>query len=161
MAIFGIMAAAFNNDLGRAAPWFIVFLVSLPLIAAGAWLLRLGSKRAGTLPLASVASEQRAALLRAGSVIVLGSVLGFDGFVYLAFALQGSRRLAFALAALIAGTAISECGVRKIHKVLGRPGPSLLGWSPKRSWAISVALLLIEGGLLLIGFLRPDLLPIQ
>ena len=94
-------------------------------------------------------------------MIVLGSVLGFDGFVYLAFALQGSRRLPFVLAALIAGTAISDFGVRKMYKVLGRPGPSLLGWSPKRSWAISVAFLLIEGGLLLIGLFRPDLIPIQ
>ena len=35
MAVFGIMAAAFNNDLGHAAPWFVVFLLSLPLTAAG------------------------------------------------------------------------------------------------------------------------------
>jgi hypothetical protein len=49
LAVFGIMEAAFNNDLGHAAPWFVVFLLSLPLTAAGAWLLRLGWKRAGTL----------------------------------------------------------------------------------------------------------------
>jgi hypothetical protein len=159
VAVLGLVWAVFNNDLGHAVPWFIVFLVSLPLFAAGWWLWRLGWKRAGTLPPSSVANGQRPGLLRAGAMILLGSVLGFGGFLYLAFALQGSRRLAFALAALLAGTAISEFGITRMYKVLGRPAPSLLGLSPKRSWVISVAFLLIEGGLILIGLFWPHLIP--
>jgi len=159
VAVFGIMTAAFNNELGHAGPWFILFLVSLPLFAAGGWLLRLGSKRAGTLPPSSVAAEKRPALLRAGAVIFLGSVLGFGGFLYLAFALQGSRRLTLALAALLAGAVISELGVRKMFKVLGRSAPGFLGLSPRRSLIISIGFLLIDGCFLLIGLLWPDLIP--
>ena len=159
VAVFGIMASAFNNDLGKAGPWFILFLVSLPLFATGGWLLQLGSKRAGTLPPSSVATEKRTALLRAGAVILLGSVLGFGGFLYLAFAFQGSRRLTLAIAALLAGGVISEFGVQKMFKVLGRPAPGFLGLSPKRSLVVSIAFLLIDGCFLLIGLLRPDLIP--
>jgi hypothetical protein len=159
VAVFAVMAAAFNNDLRQAAPWFVLFVVSLPLFAAGAYLWRLGSKRAGALPPNPVPNERRMALLRAASVIVLGSVIGFGGFLYLAFALQGSRRLAFALAALIAGTAISEVGTKKMYKVLGRPVPSLFLGSSRRSSVLFVAVLLLEAALLLIGLLWPDLIP--
>ena len=158
VAVFGILAAALENQLGQAGPWFIVFLVSLPLFAAGGWLLRLGSKRAGTLPASSVA-EKRPALLRAGGVILVGSVLGFGGFLYLAFAVQGSRRLTLAFAALVAGGVISEFGVQQMLKVLGRPGRRFLGLSPKRSLILSIAFLLIDAGFLLIGLLWPDLIP--
>src|ERR1700674_2763167 len=144
-AVFGIMTAAFDNEMGQAGPWVIVFLVSLPLFAAGGWLLRLGSKRAGPLPPSSVAAEKRPALLRAGAVIFLGSVLGFGGFLYLAFAIQGSRRLTLAFAALLAGGVISEIGVQKMFKVLGRPARGFLGLSPKRSLIFSMAFLLIDG----------------
>ena len=44
---FGIMAAAFSNDLGNAVPWFILFLVSVPLTAAGGWLWQQRAKRRG------------------------------------------------------------------------------------------------------------------
>lgn len=159
VAVFAVMAAAFNNDLRQAAPWFVLFVASLPLFAAGAYLMRLGSKRAGTLRPNLVPNERRTALLRAGSVIVLGSVIGFGGFLYLAFALQGNRRLAFALAALIAGTAISEVGMKKLYQVLGRPGPSLLLGSSRRSSVLFVVVLLIEAALVLIGLLRPNLIP--
>jgi hypothetical protein len=92
-------------------------------------------------------------------VILLGSVSGFGAFLYLAFALQGSRRLTLAIAALLAGGVISEFGFQKMFKVLGRPAPALLGLSPKRSLIVSIAFLLIDGCFLLIGLLRPDLLP--
>jgi hypothetical protein len=157
-AVFAVMGGAFNNDLSQAAPWFILFLVSLPLFAAGAYLLRLGSKRAGTLPPNPVPNERRTALLRAVAVMTLGSAIGFGGFLYLAFALHGSRRLAFALAALVLGLAISDFGIRKMYKVLPRP-PGPLGWSLRRSWVISVALLVFECGLLFIGVFRPGLIP--
>jgi hypothetical protein len=159
VAVFAVMAAAFNSDLRQAAPWFVLFVVSLPLFAAGAYLWRLGSKRAGTLSPNPVPNERRTALLRAASVIVLGSVIGFGGFLYLAFALQGTRRLAFALAALIAGTAISEVGTKKMYKVLGRPVPSLFLGSSRRSSVLFFAVLLLEAALLLIGLLWPDLIP--
>jgi hypothetical protein len=159
VAVFAVMAAAFNNDLSQAAPWFVLFVVSLPLFGAGAYLWRLGSKRAGTLPPNSVPNEQRPALLRAVAVILLGSVLGFGGFLYLAFALHGTRRLSLAISALLAGAVISEFGVRKMYKVLGRRAPGFFGLSPKRSLVISVAFLLINCGFLIIGLLRPDLIP--
>ena len=155
VAVFAVMAAAFNNNLRQAAPWFVLFLASLPLFGAAAYLLRLGSKRAGTLPPNPVSNDRRMALVRAVSVIVLGSVIGFGGFLYLAFALQGSRRLAFALAALIAGTAISEVGAKKMYEVLGRPVPSLFLGSSRRSSVLFVAVLLIEAALVLIGLFRP------
>jgi hypothetical protein len=47
VAVFGIMAAAFSNDLGNAVPWFILFLVSVPLTAAGGWLWQQRAKRRG------------------------------------------------------------------------------------------------------------------
>lgn len=159
VAVFAVMDAAFNSDLRQAAPWFVLFVVSLPLLAAGAYLWRLGSKRAGTLPPNSVPNERRPALLRAGAVILLGSVLGFGGFLYLAFALHGTRRLSLAISALLAGAVISEFGVRKMYKVLGRPAPGFFGLSPKRSLVISVAFLLINCGFLILGLLRPDLIP--
>ena len=159
VAVFAVMGAAFNNDLSKAMPLVILFPVSLPLFAAGGWLLQLGSKRAGNPPPSSVATERRPALLWAGAVILVGSVLGFGGFLYLAFALQGSRRLTLAFAALLAGGVISEFGVQKMLKVLGRPARRFLGLSPKRSLIFSIAFLLIDGCFLLIGLLRPDLIP--
>jgi hypothetical protein len=158
-AVFAVMAAAFNNDLRQAAPWFVLFVVSLPLSAAGAYLWRLGSKRAGTLPPNPVPNERRPALLRAGALVILGSVLGFGGFLYLAFALHGSRRLTFGFASLLAGLVISEFGIVKMYAVLGRPAPGFLGLSPKRSLIISAAFLVIDGAFLLIGLFRPDLIP--
>jgi hypothetical protein len=159
VAILGLTWAAFNNAFGQAVPWLITFLVSLPLFAAATWLWRQGWKRAGVLPPSSSANQQRPALLRAGAMIILGSVLGFGGFLYLAFALHGSRRLVFAFAALLAGTAILEVGTTKMYRALGRPVPSHFLGSSKRSSVIFVAVLLLETGLLLIGLLRPDLIP--
>jgi hypothetical protein len=159
VAVFAVMDAAFKSNLRQAAPWFVLFVVSLPLLGGGAYLWRLGSKRAGTLPPNSVPNERRPALLQAGAVILLGSVLGFGGFLYLAFALHGTRRLSLAISALLAGAVISEFGVRKMYKVLGRPAPGFFGLSPKRSSMISVAFLLINCGFLLIGLLQPDLIP--
>jgi hypothetical protein len=159
VAVFAVMGAAFNNDLSKAMPLVILFPVSLPLFGAGVWAWRQGSKRAATPLPSSLATEKRPALLRAGAVILLGSVFGFGAFLYLAFALQGSRRLTLAIAALLAGGVISEFGFQKMFKVLGRPVPALLGLSPKRSLIVSIAFLLIDGCFLLIGLLRPDLLP--
>jgi hypothetical protein len=159
VGLFGLMWAALDNALGQAGLWFIVFLVSFPLFAGSWWLWRRGWKQAGTRPLSSMPNQQRAALLRANVVTILGSLLGFGGFLYLAFAVHGSRRLAFAFAALLAGMAILEVGIKRVYEVLGRPVPNPLLASSKRSSVLFVAVLLVEAGLLLIGVFRPDLIP--
>ncbi len=159
VAVLGLVWAVFNNALGQALPFFIAFVVSFPLMAAASWLWRQGWKRAGTLPPSSISKEQRPALLWAGAVILFGSILGVGGFLYLAFALHGSRRLTLAFAALLAGGVISEFGLQKMLKVLGRPAPSLFLGSSKRASVLFFVVLLVEAGLLLIGLLWPDLIP--
>jgi hypothetical protein len=159
VAVLGLVWAVFNNALGQAAPLVVAFLVSFLLMAAASWLWRQGRKRTGTLAPSSVTAEQRPALLRAGAVVLLGTVLGFGGFVYLAVTLHGSRRLTLGVAALIAGGVISEFGVTRMLAILGRPAPRFLGLSPKRSLIISIAFLLIDGVFVLIGLFWPDLVP--
>jgi hypothetical protein len=160
VAVFALIWAAFNNGVREAVPWIIVLLVSFPLVAAGGWLWRLGSTRAGTMSPSSVPNERRKELLWATSVMSLGSVLGFGAFLYLAFNLDGPRRLAFAMAALFFGTAIAQFGVRRVSQVLHRPPPSLLGWSPTRAWVIYLAFPLVVSALLLLtGLFWTDLIP--
>jgi hypothetical protein len=155
------MWAAFDNALGQAGPWFIVFLVSFPLFVGSWWLLRRGWKQAGTHPLSSMPNQQRTALLWANAVTILGSVLGFGAFLYLAFRLQGSRRLAFALAALFLGLAISDIGSIKLREILHARFPSRFGRSQK--WArIFFGLSLASSGLFfLIGLFWPDVMTIR
>jgi hypothetical protein len=86
-------------------------------------------------------------------------MVGVGGFLYLTFVLHGSRRLPFALAALVAGLAISEFATAKMYQALGQNRPRLLGWSPNRWWAI--AFLLVDLGLVIIGLLWPNDLPTQ
>jgi hypothetical protein len=158
VAVFALMVAAFNNELGQAAPWFILFLASLPLFAACWWFWRLGLKRAGSLPASSLPKEQRGGLLRATAVIILGSVLGFGAFLYLAFALQGGHRLAFALAALFLGMGVSDLGSIKLRDILHARLPSRFGRSQR--WPrVFFGLSLVSSGIFfLIGLLWPNLI---
>ncbi len=161
VGVFALMWAALNNALGQAGPWFIVFLVSFPLFAGSWWLWRRGWKQARTQPLSSMPNQQRMALLRANAVIILGSVLGFGAFLGLAFKLPGSHGLAFALAALFLGLAISDIGSIKLHEILHARFPSRFGRSQK--WArIFFGLSLASSGLFfLIGLFWPDVMTIR
>jgi hypothetical protein len=160
VAILVLVWLAFSKDLSLALPWIIVLLASFPLGAAGVALWRIGWKRTGTLSPSPMPAERRNRLLTAMAVMSLGSVFGAGGFLYLAFALEGTRRLAFAAAALFLGTSIMEIGLRKMNDIMGRPPPSLLGWSPKRAW-VYVALPLVLGGLSFVaGLFWTDLTPI-
>jgi hypothetical protein len=153
------MDAAFNNDLGHAVPWLIVFVVIVPVIAAGGWLWRLGLKRADTLPASPVPNEHRKALRWATTVTVLGPVLGFGGFVYLSFELRGNHRLAFALAALFLGTAVSDLGAMRLFEILAVRFRRGLGRSRRWNWVL-FGLSLAAGGLfLLIGVFWADAVP--
>jgi hypothetical protein len=154
------MWLAFNKNSGPLALWIVVLLVSFPLGAAALFIWRIGRRRAGTLPPSRLPTERRNRLLVAIAVMSLASALGVGGFLFLAFTLAGPRRLAFGVAALFLGTAISEFGVMRMNVVLQRPQPSLFGWSPKRPYLIYITLSLILSGLsLAIGLFWPDLIP--
>jgi hypothetical protein len=159
VAIFALMATAFADELSHAGPWFIVFLVSLPLLTAGWWLWRLGWKRSG-IPPSSAENELRTPLLRATGVSILGSVLGFGAFLYLAFALRGSHRLAFAFSALLLGLAISDLGSIKLRRILQKRLPTRFGRSHKLAWVVFGLSLVSSVLLFLIGLLWPDLMPV-
>jgi hypothetical protein len=161
VAILALMWLAFNKNSGPVAQWIVVLLASFPLGAAAVIIWRIGMRRAGTLPPSRMATERRSRLLVPIAVTSLGSVLGAGGCLVLAFTLDGPQRLAFAVAALFLGTAISELGVMRINVILQRPPPSLLGWSPKRPWVISITLSLVLAGLsLATGLFWPDLIPV-
>ena len=157
VGIFGLIVAAVNDDLAHAVPWLIVFLGSIPVFGAAAWLLRRGSKRAGIVPQNPLTNDRRTKLVGAAALSSLGSLLGIGGFLYLTFVFHGSRRLPFAFAALVFGLVISEFASAKMYEALGRHRPRFLGWSPKRSWTI--AFLLVDVGLVLLGLLWPNVLP--
>ena len=165
VGVFGLMWAAFDNALGQAGLWLIVFLVSFPLFAGTGWLWQRGWKQAGTHPLSSMPNQQRTALLWANAVTILGSVLGFGAFLYLAFRLQGSHRLAFALAALLLGLAISDIGSIKLRETLREslPArfPSHFGRSQKWAWIFFGVSLASSGLFFLIGLFWPDALSIR
>jgi hypothetical protein len=160
IAIIALTWLAFSNNSGSAAVWIIVLLASFPLAAAAVVMWRIGRRRAGTLPADRMPPERRNRLLVAIAVMSLGSVLGVGGFLFLAFTLEGARRLAFGVAALFLGTAISEFGVMRMNAVLQRPPPSLLGWSPKRPYLIYIMLSIVLSGLsLATGLFWPEILP--
>ena len=160
VAIIALTWLAFSNNSGSPAVWIIVLFASFPLGAAAVVIWRIGRRRAGTLPADRMPTERRNRLLVAIAVISLGSALGFGGFLFLAFTLEGARRLAFGVAALFLGTAISEFGVMRMNAVLQRPQPSLLRWSPKHPYLIYITLSIVLSGLsLATGLFWPDLLP--
>jgi hypothetical protein len=161
VAILALMWLAFNKNSGPVALWIVVLLVSFPLGAAAVIIWRIGMRGTGTLPPSRMATERRNRLLAPIALMSLGSVLGAGGFLVLSFTLDGPRRLAFAVAALFLGTAISELGVMRFNVIVQRPPPSLLGWSPKRPWVIYITLSLVLAGLsLATGLLWPDLIPV-
>jgi hypothetical protein len=160
VAILALLLLAFNKDSGPVARWIVVLLVSFPLGAAALVTWRIGRRRAGMAPPIRMPMERRNRLLIAIAVMTFGSVLGVGGFLFLAFTLEGPRRLAFAVAALFLGTAISEFGVMRTSVIMQRPPPSLLGWSPKRPWVIYITLSLFLSVLsVATGLLWPDLIP--
>jgi hypothetical protein len=160
VAVLALMWLAFNKNSGAVAQWIVVLLVSFPLSAAAIVTWRIGGRRAGRILPSRMPTERRKGLLMAVAAVALGSALGVGGFLYLAFTLEGARRLAFAAAALFLGTAISEFGVMRMNVILQRPQPTLLGWSPKRPYAIYITLSLVLSGLsLATGLFWPDLIP--
>ncbi len=160
VAILALMWLAFNKNSGPVALWILVLLMSFPVGAAALVIWRIGRRRAGTLPPSRMPTERRNRLVMAIAVMSLGSALGAGGFLFLAFTLEGPRRLAFGVAALFLGTAIWEFGVMRTNVILQRPPPSLLGWAPKRPWVIYITLSLVLSGLsLATGLFWPDLLP--
>jgi hypothetical protein len=161
VGVFGLMWAAFDNALGQAGLWLIALLVSFPLFVGSWWLWRLGWKQAGTHPFSSMPNQQRTALLWANAVTILASVLGFGAFLYLAFRLQGSHRLAFALAALFLGLAISDIGSIKLREILRARLPSRFGRSQKWAWIFFGVSLASSGLFFLIGLFWPDVMGIQ
>jgi hypothetical protein len=160
VAIVALTWLALYKNSSPVAQWVVVLLVSFPLGAAAVVIWRIGGRRAGTLWPSRTPTERRNKLLLAIAVMSLGSALGGGGFLFLAFTVEGARRLAFAVAALFLGTAISEFGVMRMNVILQRPQPTLLGWSPKRPYLIYMTLSLALSALALAtGLLWPGLIP--
>jgi hypothetical protein len=163
VAILALTWLAFNKNSGPVPLWILVLLVSFPLGAASVAIRRIGRRRAGTLASSRMPTEQRNRLLVAIAVMSVGSALGAGGFFFLAFTLEGPRRLAFGVATLFLGTAISEFGVMRTSVILQWQPLSLLGWSPRRPWVIYITYitlsLVLSGLSLATGLYWPDLIP--
>jgi hypothetical protein len=158
VAVVALMWLAYNKDPRNVALWAVVLLASFPL-AAAAVTLRFGWRRVTVLLRNSVPKEQFKALLLSTVILYLALELGFGGFIYLAFTLEGGRRLALASAALFFGMAISDLATGKIYEILRVRFPRGFGQSRKRTWVIAGVSVLAGGFFLLTGLFWPDLMP--
>lgn len=159
VSVLALVWLAFNKDSSRVAVWIGVLVLSFPLGAAAVVFWRIQSVRASARRPSSVPTGRVNEVIRASAVAYLGSALGIAGFLYLAFTLEGNRRLALALSAFFLGTAISDLGTMKLYEILPVRRPFRVGRSRMRAWAFFAFSLVSSGLLFLFGLFWPDLVP--
>jgi len=140
--------AAIQQDLTFVFLGIVSFLGIFPLIAAGFFVRRAGSRRAASLQ-SRPATARRKGVIGGMTVMSFGWVLGISGFLYVAFHLTGERRLFIGAAAAFLGVAIADVGWLIVRRSLKRPFPITFGGSRQVEQAVFLAVPVIMSGLLL------------
>ena len=159
VSVLVLVWLAFNNDSNPPAIWIGVLVVSFPLGAGAVALWRIQWTRAGAARSILLPTERLKEVIQSSALAYLGSALGIGGFLYLAFTLEGNRRLALALSAFFLGTAISELGTMRLYEILPVRRPFRFGRSRWWSWAFVAVSVVLSGLLLVLGLVWPDLIP--
>jgi hypothetical protein len=139
-----------NRDGRVVIPMIVCFVLSFPLLGAALALWRIGMKRTGTLRPSTMPREQQRQVFGTLAVMNLATLLGLGAFIYVAFRLEGDRRLVLAMVPILLAGLASVLAMRRMQQVINRPQPRLLGLAPRQQTIILVALGLLGAALLVV-----------
>jgi len=140
--------AGFQQDLRFVFLGILSFLGIFPLIAAGFFVPRAGSRRAASFQ-PRLATTGPKGVISAITLMILGWVLGIGGFLYVAFHLTGERRLFIGAGVGFLGIAIGDVGWLMMLRRLKRPLPIRFGGPPQIERAVFLAMPAILSGILI------------
>lgn len=149
-AVFFLFWLVLNRDGRVVIPMIICFVISFPLLGAALALWRIGMQRAGTLRPSTIPRKQQRQVLGTLAVMNLAALIGVGAFIYLAFRLEGDRRLVFAMVPILLAGVVSHLGFVKLRQLQNRPAPRLLGLAPTHETIIFAAFGLIGAALLVV-----------
>lgn len=150
-----LMLLAINRDSRMVLPMVCCYLLGFALFGCTVVSWRLGHKRAGTQPpRSSLPKGQQTPFIVALVLMLLATLAGLGGFLYLALRLEGMNRFLVAIVPLLLGGVVCLGAEVRMQELLGRRRSRLMGLPPGRGLVILVLLNLLVSAALVAIWLR-------